>query len=76
MWVLVGTPICVPGSITNHTFVFSGPMGNAPNIGLWSSISATPVSTPSNYSSEDSDSAYSSSVLRMISIVYIHVIII
>ena len=63
----VGTHICVPGAVTNHTFVITGPMGNAPNIGLWSSITATPVSMPLNYSSQDSDSTYPSSVLRMIS---------
>lgn len=58
-----GTTICVSGQITNHTFLFEGKLGNAPTIGVWSSI--VPATNPATFSSDDSDIAYSSSILRV-----------
>ena len=62
----LASTICVAGAITNHTFQFSGSMGNAPKIGLWSSVSGTEMANPANFSSEDTDSLYSSSILKIL----------
>lgn len=58
--------ICISGTITNHTFEFSGPLGNVPKIGLWSSIVGTQLSNPTTYSSDDSDTLYTSSILKIL----------
>jgi len=51
------TPICVGGTITNHTFIFTGPLGNCPMIGLWSSViqgdSIISTNNPTSFDSDD-----------------------
>ena len=32
------TPICIPGRVNNHTYIFKAQAGNIPRIGLWSSV--------------------------------------
>eukprot|EP00601_Ochromonadales_sp_CCMP2298_P000370 CAMPEP_0173180592 /NCGR_PEP_ID=MMETSP1141-20130122/6800_1 /TAXON_ID=483371 /ORGANISM="non described non described, Strain CCMP2298" /LENGTH=1152 /DNA_ID=CAMNT_0014103457 /DNA_START=210 /DNA_END=3668 /DNA_ORIENTATION=- len=52
------TPVCVPGSMGNHSMVITGLSGNAPRIGVWSSV-------VKDKSPEAYDSVNSSSVLRL-----------
>jgi len=53
-----GTNICVSGAVTNHTFLFDGPLGNVASMEVWSSVVATATANPATFSSEDADSAY------------------
>ena len=52
--IMETTPICRPGQITNHTYVFKSQAGNVPRIGLWSSVVG--YKNPSSFNSVNASS--------------------
>lgn len=59
-----GTALCVSGAVTNHSFVFAGPLGNAPTMGISSSIAI--ATSPTSYDTDSVDMDAASAALKIV----------
>jgi hypothetical protein len=61
-----GTAICISHQINNYTLTFKGPLGNAPRLGLWTSVVNPSTSTLSNLPNFFYSTQNTSTTLRLI----------
>lgn len=59
-----GTAICVSGAVTNHSFVFTGPLGNAPTMGISSSVAI--ANNPTSYDTDSVAFTSTAAALRIV----------